>query len=274
LTWEAESNQKPSLRNVQFAVFGLGNSVYQKYFNVVARTLDKCLFVLGATRVHRLGLGDEQTNVLAQFDSWCAAAIAKMAAVLGAHVTRRVVQAAAAAAAAAGAGGGAGAGAGGKAKAVIPVVSAVDDPPVDDDDDDESGSESGGGGGGSAAGEPVGDVEDMGGALNGEVDAQTTEQLLAVPNDERREMLSDLQRRTLTKQGYQIIGSHSAVKMCRWTKAQLRGRGGCYKHTFYGITSYQCMEMTPSMACANKCVFCWRHHKNPVGRAFVWKVLT
>ena len=39
--------------------------------------------------------------------------------------------------------------------------------------------------------------------------------------------------------------------------------GGCYKHTFYGITSYQCMEATPSLACANKCVFCWRHHKNP-----------
>ena len=36
----------------------------------------------------------------------------------------------------------------------------------------------------------------------------------------------------------------------------LRGRGGCYKHTFYGIKSYQCMEMTPSLACANKCVFC------------------
>ena len=52
----------------------------------------------------------------------------------------------------------------------------------------------------------------------------------------------------------------------------LRGRGGCYKHTFYGISSYQCMESTPSLACANKCVFCWRHHKNPVGREWRWKV--
>ena len=25
------------------------------------------------------------------------------------------------------------------------------------------------------------------------------------------------------------------------------------------------------MACANKCVFCWRHHKNPVGREWRWK---
>lgn len=58
--------------------------------------------------------------------------------------------------------------------------------------------------------------------------------------------------------GYHIVGSHSGVKMCRWTKSMLRGRGGCYKHTFYGIESHRCMESTPSLACANKCVFCWR----------------
>ncbi len=32
------------------------------------------------------------------------------------------------------------------------------------------------------------------------------------------------------------------------------------------------MEATPSLACANKCVFCWRHHKNPVGTAWRWKM--
>jgi len=32
------------------------------------------------------------------------------------------------------------------------------------------------------------------------------------------------------------------------------------------------MEMTPSLACANKCVFCWRHHKNPVGKEWRWVV--
>jgi len=31
------------------------------------------------------------------------------------------------------------------------------------------------------------------------------------------------------------------------------------------------MEATPSLACANKCVFCWRHHKNPVGKEWRWK---
>jgi tRNA wybutosine-synthesizing protein 1 len=86
------------------------------------------------------------------------------------------------------------------------------------------------------------------------------------------ELLYPRLRQNLAKQGYQLIGSHSGVKLCRWTKAMLRGRGGCYKHTFYNISSYQCMEMTPSLACANKCVFCWRHHTNPVGKEFSWKV--
>uniref|UniRef100_A0A7S1NCE0 tRNA 4-demethylwyosine synthase (AdoMet-dependent) n=1 Tax=Eutreptiella gymnastica TaxID=73025 RepID=A0A7S1NCE0_9EUGL len=86
------------------------------------------------------------------------------------------------------------------------------------------------------------------------------------------ELLNPRLRQSLTKQGYQLIGSHSGVKLCRWTKAMLRGRGGCYKHTFYGIKSYQCMEMTPSLACANKCVFCWRHHSNPVTKEWRWKM--
>jgi tRNA wybutosine-synthesizing protein 1 len=76
----------------------------------------------------------------------------------------------------------------------------------------------------------------------------------------------------LTKQGYQIVGSHSGVKICRWTKSALRGRGSCYKYSFYGIASHQCMETTPSLSCSNKCVFCWRHGTNPVGTSWRWQV--
>lgn len=32
------------------------------------------------------------------------------------------------------------------------------------------------------------------------------------------------------------------------------------------------MEATPSLACANKCVFCWRHHTNPVGTEWKWNM--
>lgn len=77
---------------------------------------------------------------------------------------------------------------------------------------------------------------------------------------------------SLTKQGYAIIGSHSGVKICRWTKSALRGRGSCYKRSFYGIASHLCMEMTPSLSCSNKCVFCWRHGTNPVGTTWRWQI--
>ena len=77
---------------------------------------------------------------------------------------------------------------------------------------------------------------------------------------------------SLTKQGYTIIGTHSGVKICRWTKSALRGRGSCYKHSFYGIASHLCMEATPSLSCSNKCVFCWRHGTNPVGTTWRWQV--
>ena len=77
---------------------------------------------------------------------------------------------------------------------------------------------------------------------------------------------------TLTKQGYTIIGTHSGVKLCRWTKSALRGRGSCYKYSFYGIASHLCMEATPSLSCSNKCVFCWRHGTNPVSTTWRWTV--
>lgn len=109
------------------------------------------------------------------------------------------------------------------------------------------------------------DMEDLGKSTNKSNRDEVANSLVD------REMVTKLQRKALTKEGYRIIGSHSAVKLCRWTKNQMRGRGGCYKHSFYGITSYQCMEATPSLACANKCVFCWRHHKNPVGTDWRWK---
>ncbi|XP_036763792.2 S-adenosyl-L-methionine-dependent tRNA 4-demethylwyosine synthase TYW1 isoform X3 [Manis pentadactyla] len=127
------------------------------------------------------------------------------------------------------------------------------------------------------------DVEDLGKIMNcakkekREKEQQEEETSLfrnTVKNEasERRAMITPALREALIKQGYHLIGSHSGVKLCRWTKSMLRGRGGCYKHTFYGIESHRCMETTPSLACANKCVFCWRHHTNPVGTEWRWKM--
>jgi len=76
--------------------------------------------------------------------------------------------------------------------------------------------------------------------------------------------LSVEQKKILEKQQYRIIGNHSAVKVCNWTKNMIIGRGPCYKGVFYGIKSHQCLQMTCSMYCANRCTFCWRSFKAPV----------
>ncbi|MCL5785768.1 MAG: 4-demethylwyosine synthase TYW1 [Candidatus Thermoplasmatota archaeon] len=62
-----------------------------------------------------------------------------------------------------------------------------------------------------------------------------------------------------TKQHYGLVGKHSAVKVCHWTKSELTGGEGCYKGTFYGIHSHQCIQMTPAVnSCTENCSFCWR----------------
>lgn len=71
----------------------------------------------------------------------------------------------------------------------------------------------------------------------------------------------------LKRQQYGMVGKHTRVKTCHWTKSDLRGEGGCYKSKFYGINSHQCIQMTPTFTCNNACVFCWRdlrYHTAPV----------
>lgn len=55
------------------------------------------------------------------------------------------------------------------------------------------------------------------------------------------------------------VYNHSAVELCHWTKKSFANEGSCYKHKFYGISTHQCMEMTPTaMNCENRCIYCWR----------------
>lgn len=81
---------------------------------------------------------------------------------------------------------------------------------------------------------------------------------------------SDIDR--MNKQAYRMVGTHSAVKTCGWTKKMLKGEGGCYKLKFYGIMSHQCVQMTTSISCANRCTFCWRDYKAPVSKDWKWEV--
>ena len=85
-------------------------------------------------------------------------------------------------------------------------------------------------------------------------------------------MLTPEAKAELEKQQYRIVGSHSAVKTCGWTKNMINGNGGCYKLKFYGIMSNQCMQMTTSLSCANRCTFCWRGYKAPVSKEWTWSV--
>jgi len=72
-------------------------------------------------------------------------------------------------------------------------------------------------------------------------------------------MIPEKIKKILKKQHYEIVGNHSAVQVCRWTKKSLRDEGVCYKEKFYGIKSHLCCQMTPAvMWCENKCLHCWR----------------
>jgi len=86
-------------------------------------------------------------------------------------------------------------------------------------------------------------------------------------------MLDEKAIKKLEKQKYRVVGKnkHSTVKTCGWTRSALNGQGSCYKGKFYGIQSHQCLQMTPSMSCANRCIFCWRDYKAPVSREWKWK---
>uniref|UniRef100_A0ABI7XJW2 tRNA 4-demethylwyosine synthase (AdoMet-dependent) n=1 Tax=Felis catus TaxID=9685 RepID=A0ABI7XJW2_FELCA len=251
---------KTYLKGMRYAVFGLGNSAYANHFNKVGKNVDKWLWMLGAHRVVARGEGDcdvvksKHGSIEADFRVWKTKFISRLQALRKGE--RKPC--------------------GGNCKKGQ-CESSAEEEPFESTSEEESGTED------HQNLNSVVDVEDLGKIMNcvkkekREKELQEEKSTLvrnAMKGEasERRAMITPALREALTKQGYQLIGSHSGVKLCRWTKSMLRGRGGCYKHTFYGIESHRCMETTPSLACANKCVFCWRHHTNPVGTEWRWKM--
>ena len=72
-------------------------------------------------------------------------------------------------------------------------------------------------------------------------------------------MISEIKKKDLKNQGYRIVGNHSAIKICGWTKKSLRGEDICYKEKFYDTKAHLCVQMTPSLNfCNHRCVWCWR----------------
>lgn len=79
-------------------------------------------------------------------------------------------------------------------------------------------------------------------------------------------MLPSKLKELLKKQHYAIIGNHSALQVCRWTKRSLLDQDFCYKQKFYGIQSHRCCQMTPAVAwCQHRCIFCWRAIEHTLG---------
>ncbi|KAI3737012.1 hypothetical protein L2E82_27005 [Cichorium intybus] len=225
------------LSKCKFAVFGVGSRAYGDNFNAVGRGFSSKMRSLGASEILPLCEGDVDEGELDKaFGIWSKEVIR----VLKAGELRE----------------------NGSEFIVENGDEMTDGSDYDDDDDyedEENEIES-----------DIVDLEDIAGKAPSKKDMG-----VITSNGKKngqKEMVTPVIRASLTKQGYKIIGSHSGVKICRWTKSQLRGRGGCYKHSFYGIESHRCMEATPSLACANKCVFCWRHHTNPVGKSWQWKM--
>lgn len=72
-------------------------------------------------------------------------------------------------------------------------------------------------------------------------------------------MLTEQQKERLYKQQFRLVGRHSAVKVCFWTKECLRkGNKVCYKQLFYDIHTANCLEMSPAITCNQRCLHCWR----------------
>ena len=66
-------------------------------------------------------------------------------------------------------------------------------------------------------------------------------------------------KKDLEKQGYRIVGKHSAIKVCLWCKKAICSKDICYKNTFYGIQSHRCIQSSLSVLnCLHNCQFCWR----------------
>jgi len=79
-------------------------------------------------------------------------------------------------------------------------------------------------------------------------------------------MIPEKIKQTLKKQHYKLVGKHSAIQICRWTKNSLRDEGVCFKEQFYGIKAHLCCQMTPAvMWCPNRCVHCWRATELTIG---------
>lgn len=65
----ASFSASTSSMKISFQVFGLGNKTYEN-FNAMGKYFDKRMADLGATRIHEMGTGDDDSNIEDHFITW------------------------------------------------------------------------------------------------------------------------------------------------------------------------------------------------------------
>ncbi len=187
---------KALLGRVSFAVFGLGDTVYGDNFAVVGRKIDEWLKTLGGQRMLARGAGDAQYSAK-QFETWMGRLWPSLLAALGekdllAKLRKEMKSR--------------------KASSALKEASYASD---DEENEDK---------------EPLADLEDLGSQTKnataeedddeGSAEEDVTE--IGPGGEGRKELLTPALTAALSKQGYQLIGTHSGVKLCRWTKGKLQ----------------------------------------------------
>ncbi|KAM7398918.1 hypothetical protein PAMP_018222 [Pampus punctatissimus] len=250
---------KTYLKGLRYAVFGLGNSVYVGHYNTVGKNVDKWLWMLSGVRIMTRGEGDcnvvksRNGSVQADFLAWKVKFLKRLQALSkgerkscsgkcktgGSCKNKRKV------------------GQEEEEKAALQNNSSEEDLVESSSDEEESSLQDE-----KKTGSVV-DMEDLGNIMNGVKKAKSKEEdqgdgrmvklsklngvRKSEDEEERREMITPSLREALTKQGYKLIGSHSGVKLCRWTK-------------FVCCSPFLLSVPTT------------RHHTNPVGTEWRWKM--
>ncbi|XP_041882514.1 LOW QUALITY PROTEIN: S-adenosyl-L-methionine-dependent tRNA 4-demethylwyosine synthase TYW1-like [Corvus kubaryi] len=244
---------KSFLQGLRYAVFGLGNSAYVDHYNTVGRRMDRWLWMLSASRIMTRAEGDcnvaqsKHGSIEADFEAWKAKFLTRLQALCKGEKKP----------------------CSGKCKKGKCKSSGKQSKESSDHEHGtsehenteaeelfETSSEEEAGGTDSVV-----DVEDLGNIMGHMKKAKRERELEEgaagtgrKEEAERREMITPALREALTKQ------------------VDAAGPRGLLQAHLLWHESHRCMEATPSLACANKCVFCWRHHTNPVGTEWRWKM--
>ncbi|NXU77606.1 TYW1 synthase, partial [Oreotrochilus melanogaster] len=269
---------KTYLQGLRYAVFGLGNSAYADHYNTVGRNIDRWLWMLSASRVLTRAEGDcnvaqsKHGSIEADFEAWKSKFLLQLQALCRGE--KKMCS--------------------GKCKkgkcksggkqskeSSADEHGALEYENTEAEELFESSSEEEADALEAGGTSSVIDVEDLGNIMS-HMKKEKVQRLFCGAGVFHAGSLSDSVC-IASDLGFAYLGTQLGYRWCVLTflafvcvllchQSMLRGRGGCYKHSFYGIESHRCMEATPSLACANKCVFCWRHHTNPVGTEWQWKM--